>query len=106
MSRHCFLWLASLAILQAQTLVDLRTQSKSVDFTAAPSTKPFKAGTVLPAICSLGGAILPDQCSRRVQRVCVHRDKYLVPGGRWRRLILFRQHRRSHRRMHVRLDLF
>jgi len=38
----------------AQTLVDLRTQSKSVDFTSANTTKPFKSGTILPAACSLG----------------------------------------------------
>jgi collagen triple helix repeat protein len=38
----------------AQTMVDLRTQSKSVDFTAASSTKPFKAGASLPAACGVG----------------------------------------------------
>lgn len=38
----------------AQTQVDLRTQSKSVDFTAAPSTRPVKTGTVLPAVCTVG----------------------------------------------------
>ncbi len=40
----------------AQTLVDLRTQSKSVDFTAASTTKPMKTGTVLPAACGVGEA--------------------------------------------------
>jgi hypothetical protein len=38
----------------AQTRVDLRTQSKSADFSAASSTKPFQTGTALPATCSLG----------------------------------------------------
>ncbi len=42
--------------VQAQTLVDLRTQSKSVDFTGASTTKPMKTGTVLPAACGLGEA--------------------------------------------------
>ena len=37
-----------------QTAVDLRTQSKSVDFTSAATTKPFKSGTVLPAACGVG----------------------------------------------------
>jgi hypothetical protein len=41
---------------QAQTLLDLRTQFKSVDFTAASTTKPMKAGPVLPAACGLGEA--------------------------------------------------
>lgn len=37
-----------------QTLVDLRTQAKSVDFSGANTTKPFKTGTLLPATCSVG----------------------------------------------------
>jgi hypothetical protein len=40
----------------AQTQVDLRTQGKDVDFSAAPSTKPFQTGTLLPASCSVGAA--------------------------------------------------
>jgi hypothetical protein len=40
--------------LAAQTQVDLRTQSKSVDFTGARSTKPFKSGGALPATCAQG----------------------------------------------------
>ena len=39
-----------------QTLVDLKTQTKSVDFTGATSTKPFQAGTALPATCTVGQA--------------------------------------------------
>jgi len=40
----------------AQTLVDLRTQTKSVDFSGATTTKPFKSGTTLPGTCSVGEA--------------------------------------------------
>jgi hypothetical protein len=39
--------------LTAQTMVDLRTQSKDVDFSAAPATKPAKAGVALPAMCAV-----------------------------------------------------
>jgi hypothetical protein len=39
-----------------QTKVDLRTQAKSVDFSSAESTKPFKSGATLPATCSQGEA--------------------------------------------------
>jgi hypothetical protein len=39
---------------QTQTQVDLKTQSKSVDFSAASSTKPFQTGTTLPATCTVG----------------------------------------------------
>src|SRR5262249_35969587 len=38
----------------AQTQVDLRTQSKSPDFSAASATKPAKTGTSLPAGCAVG----------------------------------------------------
>jgi hypothetical protein len=37
-----------------QTTVDLRTQSRSVDFAAASSTRPMKTGTTLPSVCSAG----------------------------------------------------
>lgn len=40
----------------AQTQVDLRTQSKSVDFGNAFSTRPFKTGSDLPATCVVGEA--------------------------------------------------
>ena len=40
--------------LAAQTQVDLRTQSKTVDFQAAPFTKPFKSGSALPLTCTQG----------------------------------------------------
>jgi len=40
--------------LAAQTQIDLRTQAKNVDFTAANSTRPIKTGTVLPATCVPG----------------------------------------------------
>jgi hypothetical protein len=38
----------------AQTQIDLSRQSKGVDFSAAPSTKPMKAGQTLPATCTVG----------------------------------------------------
>jgi len=50
------IWLALLAAVAgaAQTQVDLRSQSKSVDFSGANPTKPMATGTVLPATCSVG----------------------------------------------------
>lgn len=39
---------------QTPTAVDLRTQTKDVDFSAALSTKPIQTGTALPASCSIG----------------------------------------------------
>lgn len=48
--------LAAIAFADGQTQVDLATQSKDVDFSGAISTKPAKAGTVIPATCSVGEA--------------------------------------------------
>jgi len=40
--------------LAAQTQVDLRTQARNIDFSAANSTRPIKTGTALPATCVAG----------------------------------------------------
>jgi hypothetical protein len=40
--------------LTGQTQVDLRTESKSVDFSSATATKPAKLGTALPGGCATG----------------------------------------------------
>jgi hypothetical protein len=53
-SLFLLVWACSLA--RGQTLVDLRTQSKSVDFTGANSTKPYKSGSSLPLTCGVGEA--------------------------------------------------
>jgi hypothetical protein len=37
-----------------QTRVDLRNQSKNIDFSQAQSVRPFRTGTTLPAVCSPG----------------------------------------------------
>jgi hypothetical protein len=51
----CGLSLLLAAVLaNAQTQVDLRSQSKNIDFSAAPFTRPVKTGTVLPSNCSVG----------------------------------------------------
>src|SRR5215471_7711518 len=48
------LWAACLSVAAGQTKIDLQSQSRSVDFTSADSTRPFKSGTVLPAACAIG----------------------------------------------------
>ena len=48
------LWAVIVATGEGQTLIDLRTQTKSVDFSAAGSTKPIKTGASLPATCAPG----------------------------------------------------
>jgi hypothetical protein len=51
---------ASLGLTQVsgQTLVNLGTQGKNVDFTNAPYTRPLKTGTSLPASCTTGDMYL------------------------------------------------
>jgi hypothetical protein len=46
------IWLIS--SMHGQNLVDLRTQTKNVDFSGAASTIPAKSGTTLPATCNAG----------------------------------------------------
>ena len=40
--------------LAGQTRIDLQTQSKRIDFSAADTTKPIKTGNSLPATCQAG----------------------------------------------------
>src|SRR5690349_9320585 len=53
-SSRTFLWMTLLGVTSGQTLVDLRTQGKNVDFSAAASTRPFKSGPALPLTCAVG----------------------------------------------------
>ncbi len=57
--RTCIVTTASLCFsflpAEAQTTqVDLKSQTKNIDFTNAASTKPFKTGSVLPSTCAIG----------------------------------------------------
>src|SRR5260221_4875148 len=51
---ECVVVAVAVASAGAQSRVDLRTQAKSVDFSAASSTTPFQTGTALPGACSQG----------------------------------------------------
>lgn len=54
MKKHhlAILWLV--AAINGQTLVDVRTQTKNVDFSGAASTIPTQTGTSLPSSCKVG----------------------------------------------------
>ena len=41
-------------LTSAQTAIDMRTQSKNIDFSGALSTRPVKTGAALPPVCSQG----------------------------------------------------
>lgn len=46
--------LATAVAAWPQTRLDLRTQTKNVDFSGALSTRPIKVGTAIPAVCTAG----------------------------------------------------
>ncbi len=52
-STTAILWTAILTA-QGQTLLDLKSQGRNVDFSGAVATKPFRVGTALPAVCNVG----------------------------------------------------
>jgi hypothetical protein len=73
---------ATIAMCQAQTRVDLRTQSKSIDFSSASSTKPSQTGSSLPATCS-GGQTFLNTTAQPGQNwyVCTAANVWTVQGG-------------------------
>jgi hypothetical protein len=50
----CGVLLATLGESHAQTLINLGTQSRNIDFTGVQTTRPIKAGSSLPTTCSTG----------------------------------------------------
>src|SRR5579863_6746295 len=82
--RHRFTLLAItfLACAPAQTLVDLRTQTKSVDFSSATTTKPFKSGTALPATCGVGEAFFKTNAPAGSNiYACTSQNTWTLQGG-------------------------
>jgi hypothetical protein len=66
----------------AQTQIDLRTQAKNVDFTAATSTKPFKTGTVLPPVCAVGEMFFKTDAPAGASLYgCTAANTWSVQGG-------------------------
>lgn len=49
--------------LVGQTLLDVGSQSKNVDFSSALRTKPFRTGPSLPTSCSTGEVFLQSESS-------------------------------------------
>lgn len=71
-----------LTVAGAQTTVDLRTQSRDVDFSNASSTKPSKSGTVVPATCSVGETFFKtDADAGRNLYFCTARNTWSQMAG-------------------------
>lgn len=68
--------------MSAQTAVDLRSQSKAVDFSNATATAPFKTGTSLPAACRTGEAFfLTTAPAGSNWYGCVATNTWALQGG-------------------------
>jgi hypothetical protein len=66
----------------AQTRIDLRTQSKTVDFSQANSTLPSKTGSNLPATCAAGETFLKlDAAPGQNLYVCVSADEWSLQAA-------------------------
>ena len=73
---------AAVSYGMAQTAVDLRTQSKSVDFTAATFTKPARMGSTLPTTCSVGEIFMNTSAAAGQNLyVCTSTNAWSVQGG-------------------------
>jgi hypothetical protein len=68
--------------LCGQTKVDLRGQSKNVDFSTAPSTRPTQTGTVLPALCQAGALFYKlDAAAGQNLYGCTATNSWTLQGG-------------------------
>lgn len=68
--------------IRSQTLIDLRTQSKSVDFSHATSTLPVQTGTSLPGTCTLGALyFLTTAVPGRNLYACVATNTWALETG-------------------------
>src|SRR5882762_11637466 len=65
----------------AQTRLDLRTQSKSVDFSAISSTKPFQAGATLPAVCSPPQTFFKTNAAGANFYACTSANTWMLESG-------------------------
>jgi hypothetical protein len=61
--RHVIGFLAAIGLTFGQTLVDLKTQTKNVDFSRALSVRPFPTGTGLPSVCNPGEMFFKSDAS-------------------------------------------
>ncbi len=75
------LFAAATIAAMAQTRIDIRTQSKDVDFSAASSTKPSKTGTTLPVTCSVGETYLKTNAAAgKNLYACTQLNTWTVQG--------------------------
>jgi len=70
--------------LASQTRIDLRSQSRNVDFSEAQSVRPAPVGSNLPAVCKIGEMwFKPDALAGQNLFICTATNMWsaIVPGG-------------------------
>jgi hypothetical protein len=78
----CLLAVLSIeAQLTAQTRIDLNTQTRNVDFSAAASTRPFKVGSSLPATCREGDMFFRVGNPTQVLYACTATNLWMLQSG-------------------------
>jgi hypothetical protein len=66
----------------AQTLIDLRTQAKSADFSSMGRTKPAQTGAALPATCSVGEVFFLTTAPAGANlNVCASQNQWSAPSA-------------------------
>lgn len=79
--RPAVLALAAACPIVGQTSIDLRTQTKSVDFSSAAITKPVKVGLSLPGTCGVGELFFRTGVSGGNLYGCVAANMWAVQSG-------------------------
>jgi hypothetical protein len=80
-SRYVIAFLAAIGLTFGQTLLDLKTQTKNVDFSKVLSVRPFPTGTTLPSVCNTGGMFFKiDAASGANLYGCVASNSWVVQG--------------------------
>jgi hypothetical protein len=75
---------AAAGLIFGQTQVDLRTQSKDVDFSQAMSVLPFPTGTIFPSTCKTGAMFFKSDAAAGANLyACVSPNVWtpVAPGG-------------------------
>jgi hypothetical protein len=68
--------------LWAQTRVDLKSQSKNIDFSGADSSSPFPVGSILPTNCSVGGMFFKSDAAAGANLYgCVSTNTWAAQAG-------------------------
>ena len=80
--RAIFLAITAINGINAQTVIDLKTQAHNVDFTAEPWTRPVKTGTALPATCAAGDFFFNTNATAGQNLYgCVATNTWILQGG-------------------------